>query len=196
MTSSYVGENKEFARRYLGGELKLELTPQGTLAEKLRTGGSGMAAFYTRAGVGTQVSEGGLPQIHDADGNVVQASKPKEVRNFELGLKSADFVLEEAITTDYSLVHAAKGDRHGNLIFNKAARQFSPVAAMAGRICIAQVEELVEPGQPDPDAVHLPGVYVHRIIEVGPDIEKRIEKLIVHPDPSSTAGPATTAKDV
>lgn len=162
----------------------------------MRAGGSGIAAFCTRAGVGTQVSEGGLPQIHDAEDNVVQASKPKEVRNFELGLKSADFVLEEAITSDYALVHAAKGDRHGNLIFNKAARQLSPVAAMAGRLCIAQVEELVEPGQLDPDAVHLPGVCVHRIIEVAEDNEKRIEKPMVRPDPASTAGPATTAKDV
>lgn len=194
MTSSYVGENKEFARRYLGGELELELTPQGTLAEKLRAGGSGIAAFFTRTGVGTQVAEGGLPQVHDAAGNVVQSSEPKEVRSFELGLKTADFVLEEAITTDYALVHAAKGDKHGNLVFNKAARQFSPVAAMAGRICIAQVEELVEPGQIDPDAVHLPGVYVHRIVEVGPDIEKRIEKLMVRSEEEPpTAAPITAA---
>lgn len=196
MTSSYVGENKEFARRYLGGELELELTPQGTLAEKLRAGGSGIAAFYTRTGVGTQVAEGGLPQIHDAEGNVIQASEPKEVRSFELGTKAADFVLERAITTDYALVHAAKGDTHGNLVFNKAARQFSPVAAMAGRICIAQVEELVEPGQLDPDAVHLPGVYVHRIIEVGPEIEKRIEKRMVRSSPAGQVSLAATKKEV
>ncbi|GAB3753744.1 CoA transferase subunit A [Zhihengliuella somnathii] len=181
MTSSYVGENKEFARRYLTGELELELTPQGTLAEKLRAGGAGIAAFFTRAGVGTQVAEGGLPQVYDADGNVVQASDPKEVRRFAPGGVAADYVLEESIVTDYSLVHALRGDRHGNLVFNKAARQFSPPAAMAGRICIAQVEELVEPGEIDPDQVHLPGVYVHRIVEVGSDIEKRIEKRTVTP---------------
>lgn len=181
MTSSYVGENKEFARRYLTGELELELTPQGTLAEKLRAGGSGIAAFFTRAGVGTQVAEGGLPQRYDADGNVAQVSRPKEVRPFSLRGEEGDYVLEEAIATDYALVHALKGDRHGNLVFNKAARQFSPPAAMAGRVCIAQVEELVEPGEIDPDQVHLPGVFVHRIVEVGHNIEKRIEKRTVTP---------------
>ena len=179
MTSSYVGENKEFARRYLSGELELELTPQGTLAEKLRAGGAGIAAFYTRTGVGTQVAEGGLPQRYDAAGNVVQASSPKDVRTFAPGGAAAEYVLEESIVTDFALVHAARGDRHGNLVFNKAARQFSPPAAMAGRICIAQVEELVEPGRIDPDAVHLPGIYVHRIVEVGRGIEKRIEKRTV-----------------
>ena len=184
MTSSYVGENKEFARRYLTGELELELTPQGTLAEKLRAGGSGIAAFFTRAGVGTQVAEGGLPQRYDADGNVALASEPKEVRAFAPGGVPGEYVLEEAIATDYSLVHALRGDRHGNLVFNKAARQFSPPAAMAGRVCIAQVEELVEPGELDPDQVHLPGVFVHRIVEVGPDIEKRIEKRTVAPTSS------------
>ena len=179
MTSSYVGENREFARRYLSGELELELTPQGTLAEKLRAGGAGIAAFYTRTGVGTQVAEGGLPQRYDAAGNVVQASSPKDVRTFAPGGTAGEYVLEESIVTDFALVHAARGDRHGNLVFNKAARQFSPPAAMAGRICIAQVEELVEPGQIDPDAVHLPGIYVHRIVEVGRGIEKRIEKRTV-----------------
>ncbi|WP_102157797.1 CoA transferase subunit A [Zhihengliuella halotolerans] len=179
MTSSYVGENKEFARRYLGGELELELTPQGTLAEKLRAGGSGIAAFYTRSGVGTQVAEGGLPQKYDAEGNVLQASAPKEVRPFAPGGVENEYVLEESIVTDFALVHALRGDRHGNLVFNKAARQFGPPAAMAGKVCIAQVEELVEPGAIDPDQVHLPGVYVHRIIEVGSDIEKRIEKRTV-----------------
>lgn len=181
MTSSYVGENKEFARRYLGGELELELTPQGTLAEKLRAGGAGLAAFYTRSGVGTQVADGGLPQKYNADGDVVQASKRKEVRTFAPGGIENEYVMEESIVTDYALVHALQGDRHGNLVFNKAARQFGPPAAMAGRICIAQVEELVEPGMIDPDQVHLPGVYVHRIVEVGTDIEKRIEKRTVRP---------------
>ena len=179
MTSSYVGENKEFERQFLSGELELELTPQGTLAEKLRAGGSGIAAFFTQTGVGTQVSEGGLPRRYAADGSIEIASPKKETRTFTVRGEEREFVLEDAITTDFSLVHAAKGDRHGNLIFNKAARQFSPVAAMAGRVCIAQVEELVEPGELDPDEIHLPGIYVHRIVEVGTDVEKRIERLTV-----------------
>lgn len=176
--ASYVGENKEFARQYLSGELELELMPQGTLAEKLRAGGSGIAAFFTRTGTGTQVAQGGLPQRYDADGNVVKASEPKEVRTFAPGGEEGEYVLEESIVTDYSLIHAAVGDKHGNLVFHEAARQFSPVSAMAGKVCIAQVEKLVEPGEIDPDTVHLPGVFVHRVVEVG-DIEKRIEKRTV-----------------
>ncbi|WP_167140392.1 CoA transferase subunit A [Diaminobutyricimonas sp. TR449] len=179
MTSSYVGENKEFERQFLSGELEVELTPQGTLAEKLRAGGSGIGAFFTQTGVGTQVAEGGLPRRYDGAGGVAVASPVKEVREFDVNGTPRQFVLEEAITTDFALVHALRGDRHGNLVFNKAARQFSPVAAMAGRICIAQVEELVEPGEIDPDQVHLPGVYVSRIVQVGHDIEKRIEKRTV-----------------
>lgn len=188
MTSSYVGENKEFARQYLEGELEVELVPQGTLAEKLRAGGAGIPAFYTRSGVGTQVAEGGLPMRYDAEGNVAKASQPKDTAAFVLGagyLTGADdadaltYVLEPSIVTDYSLVHAWKGDRHGNLVFRKATRQFSPPAAMAGRVCIAQVEHLVEPGELDSDEVHLPGVFVHRVLEVGPDVEKRIEKRTV-----------------
>ena len=179
MTSSYVGENKEFERQFLSGELELELTPQGTLAEKLRAGGAGVAAFYTQTGVGTQVAEGGLPRRYDGEGGIAVASPAKDVRVFDVSGEPREYVLEEAIVTDYALVHAAKGDRHGNLVFNKAARNFNPLAAMAGRVCIAQVEELVEPGEIDPDAVHLPGIYVHRLVEVGPDIEKRIERRTV-----------------
>lgn len=179
MTSSYVGENKEFERQFLEGDLELELTPQGTLAEKLRAGGAGIAAFFTQTGVGTQVAEGGLPRRYNADGTVAVASQPKEVRTFDSGGASREYVLEESITTDYALVHAAVGDRHGNLVFNKAARNFNPLAAMAGRVCIAQVEKLVDPGEIDPDRVHLPGVYVHRLVEVGSDIEKRIERRTV-----------------
>lgn len=179
MTSSYVGENKEFERQFLSGELELELTPQGTLAEKLRAGGSGIAAFYTQTGVGTQVAAGGLPRRYDGAGGVAVASPPKDVRTFELGGAERAYVLEEAIVTDFALVHAVAGDTHGNLIFNKAARNFNPLAAMAGRVCIAQVEHLVAPGELDPDRVHLPGVYVHRIVEVGPDIPKRIERRTV-----------------
>jgi len=179
MTSSYVGENKEFERQYLSGELELELTPQGTLAEKLRAGGSGIAAFFTQTGVGTQVAEGGLPRRYGADGTIAVASRAKPVQAFTFAGRERDFVLEEAITTDFALVHALRGDRHGNLVFDKSARNFSPLAAMAGRVCIAQVEHLVEPGDLDPDAVHLPGVFVDRVVVVGPDVEKRIERRTV-----------------
>jgi len=175
VTGSYIGENKEFARRYLGGELEVELVPQGTLAERLRAGGCGIPAFYTPAGVGTQVADGGLPWRYDADGGVALASPAKEVRSWD----GRDHVLERGITTDYALVRAARGDRHGNLVFNKAARNFNPLAAMAGRITIAEVEQLVEPGALDPDEVHLPGVFVQRVVELTPaqaaakPIEKR-----------------------
>lgn len=179
MTSSYVGENKEFERQFLSGELELELTPQGTLAEKLRAGGSGIPGFYTQTGVGTQVADGGLPQIYHPDGSVKQASSPKETRVMMFRGEEKEVVLEEAITTDFSIVHAKYGDVHGNLIFNKAARQFSIAAAMAGKVCIAQVEHLVPAGELDPDQVHLPGVFVHRIVEVGPEIEKPIERRTV-----------------
>jgi 3-oxoacid CoA-transferase subunit A len=176
MTSSYVGENKEFERQFLSGELELELTPQGTLAEKLR---AGIAAFFTQTGVGTQVADGGLPRRYDGAGGIAVASPPKDIRMFAVNGRDRPFVLEEAIVTDFSLVHALRGDSHGNLVFNKAARNFNPLAAMSGRVCIAQVEELVQPGELDPDSVHLPGIYVHRIVEVGTGIEKRIEKRTV-----------------
>ncbi|SFR87582.1 3-oxoacid CoA-transferase subunit A [Agromyces sp. CF514] len=179
MTSSYVGENKEFERQYLTGELELELTPQGTLAEKLRAGGSGIAAFFTQTGVGTQVAEGGLPRRYHPDGTIAVASPVKPVQSFDVAGVSREFVLEEAITTDFALVHALKGDRFGNLVFDKSARNFSPLAAMAGRVCIAQVEQVVDAGELDPDAVHLPGIFVDRIVVVGSDIEKRIERRTV-----------------
>jgi 3-oxoacid CoA-transferase subunit A len=176
MTSSYVGENKEFARQYLSGELELELTPQGTLAERLRAGGAGIAAFFTATGVGTQISDGGLPWRYDADGNVAVASPAKEVREFD----GRSYVLEQAITTDFALVHAKTADRHGNLVFHESARNFNPLCAMAGRVTIAEVEEVVEPGALDADAVHLPGVFVQRVVHVS-DQEKRIEKRTVRP---------------
>jgi 3-oxoacid CoA-transferase subunit A len=179
MTSSYVGENKEFERQFLSGELELELTPQGTLAEKLRAGGAGIAGFYTQTGVGTQVAVGGLPRRYDGAGGIAVASPAKDVRRFTVGDVEREYVLEEAIVTDFALVHARKGDHHGNLVFSKAARNFNPLAAMAGRVCIAQVEELVEPGELDPDGIHLPGVFVHRVVPVGVDIEKRIERRTV-----------------
>jgi 3-oxoacid CoA-transferase subunit A len=163
----------------VSGVLELELTPQGTLAEKLRAGGAGIAAFYTQTGVGTQVAEGGLPQRYRADGSVDVASRAKPVQTFEVRGEPREFVLETAITTDFALVHARLGDRHGNLVFDKSARNFSPLAAMAGAVCVAEVEELVEPGAIDPDAVHLPGIFVDRVVEVGPGIEKRIERRTV-----------------
>jgi 3-oxoacid CoA-transferase subunit A len=175
MTSSYVGENKEFARQFLSGELEVELTPQGTLAEKLRAGGCGIAAFFTLAGVGTQVAEGGLPRKYNADGSVATASEPKETREID----GRTYVLEDSITTDFGLVHAVKGDTHGNLVFDRSARNFNPLCAMAGRVTIAEVEELVQPGELNPDEIHLPGVFVQRVVAVGKDIEKRIEKRTV-----------------
>jgi len=153
MISSYVGENKEFERQYLAGELELEFTPQGTLAEKLRAGGAGIPAFFTRTGVGTLVAEG------------------KEIREFD-GLS---YVMERALVPDVSLVMAHKADKSGNLVFRRTARNFNPAAAMAGRVTVVEVEQLVEVGEIDPDEVHLPGIYVHRIV-LNPNPEKRIEK--------------------
>ncbi|WP_425549495.1 CoA transferase subunit A [Actinomadura miaoliensis] len=182
---SYVGENKEFARQYLAGEIEVELMPQGTLAERLRAGGAGIPAFYTPAGVGTLVAEGGLPWRYAPDGSVAVPSPRKEVREF--GGRS--YVLEEAITTDFALVRAAKGDRHGNLVFHKAARNFNPLCAMAGRVTLAEVEELVEPGEIDPDAVHLPGVFVQRVVPLTPEqaADKPIEKRTTRPAPAADA---------
>ena len=189
MVSSYVGENKEFARQYLAGELEVELTPQGTLAERMRAGGCGIPAFFTATGVGTQVAEGGLPWRYDADGNVVVASPAKEVREFETAEGSKRFVLESAIVADFGLVRAWKGDRHGNLIYRDSARNFNPLAAMCGRITIAEVEELVEPGELNPNDVHTPGVFVQRVVPLTPEqaADKRIEKRTVRQRPS-TAG--------
>ena len=153
MISSYVGENKEFERQYLSGELEVELTPQGTLAEKLRSGGAGIPAFYTRTGVGTQSADG------------------KEVKVFG----GQEYILEETLVADVALVKAQKADKAGNLVFNKTARNFNPECAMSGRITIVEVEEIVEIGDLDPDHIHLPGIYVQRIV-VNANPEKRIEK--------------------
>ena len=174
VTASYVGENKEFARQYLAGELEVELTPQGTLAERLRAGGTGVPAFFTPAGVGSPIADGGMPWRYDADGSVSIASPPKETRVF--GDKR--YVLEESINADFALVHAEIGDTAGNLVFDKTAMNFNPLAAMAGRITIAQVENLVEPGEIDPAHVHLPGVFVQRVVHTGPQ-DRRIEKRTV-----------------
>jgi 3-oxoacid CoA-transferase subunit A len=181
MVGSYIGENKEFERQYLGGELEVELTPQGTLAEKLRCGGSGIPAFYTPTGIGTQVADGGMPWRYGPEGSVALASPAKPQQEFTVDGRTRTYVLEESITTDYALVRARRGDRHGNLVFAKAARNFNPLAAMAGRTTIAEVEELVDPGQLDPDAIHLPGVYVTRVVELSPAqvADKRIERRTV-----------------
>ncbi|MFI9772503.1 CoA transferase subunit A [Streptomyces sp. NPDC052415] len=177
VTGSYVGENKEFARQYLTGELEVELVPQGTLAERLRAGGCGIPAFYTPAGVGTPLADGGIPWRHHTDGSVALASPAKETRTFH----GHEFVLEEAITCDFALVRAARGDRHGNLVFDKSARNFNPLAAMAGGITIAEVEELVDPGTLDPDEIHLPGVFVQRVVALTAEqaADKQIEKRTV-----------------
>ncbi len=194
MVSSYVGENKEFARQYLSGELEVELTPQGTLAERMRAGGSGIAAFFTVTGVGTQVAEGGLPWRHAEDGSVAVASPAKEVRSFETADGPRDFVLETAISCDFSLVRAWKGDRHGNLVYRRSARNFNPLAAMCGRVTIAEVEELVEPGELDPDAIHTPGVFVQRVVGLTPEqaedkrIEKRTTRVSSRGDESAAPG--------
>ncbi|MDG4862284.1 CoA transferase subunit A [Streptomyces sp. T-3] len=179
VTGSYIGDNKEFARQYLAGDVEVELVPQGTLAERLRAGGCGIPAFFTPAGVGTQVAEGGMPWRYAPDGTVAVASPAKEVRDFD----GRSYVLERGITTDYALVRAARGDRDGNLVFRRSARNFNPLAAMAGRITMAEVEELVEPGELDPDEVHLPGVFVQRVLPLSPGqaavkgVEKRTVRI-------------------
>ena len=152
MMSSYVGENAEFMRQYLSGELELEFNPQGTLAERMRAGGAGIAGFYTRTGVGTQIADG------------------KEHKDFN----GETFVLEEGIFADLSIVKAWKADTTGNAIFRKTARNFNPPAAKCGKVCVLEVEEIVEPGTLDPDAIHLPGIYVNRLIQG--EHEKRIEQ--------------------
>ena len=165
MISSYVGENKEFERQYLAGELELEFTPQGTLAEKLRAGGAGIPAFFTKTGVGTTVAEG------------------KELREFD----GETYVMERSIVTDVSLVKAYRADTSGNLQFRLTARNFNPAAATAGKICIVEVEEIVELGEIAPDDIHLPGIYVHRIVH-NPSPEKRIEKRTITETKNDKAG--------
>jgi 3-oxoacid CoA-transferase subunit A len=174
VVGSYVGENKEFERQFLSGELEVELVPQGTLAERLRAGGAGIPAFYTPAGVGTLVADGGLPWKYDGGGGVALASPAKEVREFG----GRRYVLEEAIGADYALVHARYGDRAGNLVCDKSSRNFNPLCAAAGAITIAEVEMLLDIGEIDPAQVDTPGIFVQRVVHA-PDIEKRIEKRTV-----------------
>lgn len=174
MVSSYVGENKEFERQYLAGELEVELCPQGTLAERLRAGGAGIPAFYTPTGAGTAVSDGGLPLKYAEGGSVAKMSPKKETRDFN----GKSYVLEEAITGDFAIVKAWKGDRFGNLVYRHTAMNFNPMCAAAGKITIAEVEELVEVGSIDPDHVHTPGIFVQRIFK-GERFDKRIERRTV-----------------
>ncbi len=178
-TGSYVGENKEFERQYLSGELEVELVPQGTLAERLRAGGCGIPAFYTPAGVGTLVAEGGLPWKHNADGSVAVPSPKKETQIFN----GREYVLERGIVCDFALVRASVADTAGNLIFHKATRNFNPLCAMAGKITIVEAEEVVNAGEIDPEQVHLPGIFVQRIVKVGPS-GKRIERVTTRPSTS------------
>jgi 3-oxoacid CoA-transferase subunit A len=172
MVSSYVGENKEFERQFLSGELEVELVPQGTLAERLRAGGAGVPAFFTPAGFGTQVAEG------------------KETREFDGRM----YVMERGITGDFAIIKAWKGDRYGNLVFRRTARNFNPLCGMAGRVTIAEVEELVEVGSIDPDDVHLPGIFVQRVV-VGKH-EKRIERRTVRKVDAAAAKPAAKKESV
>ena len=174
MVSSYVGENKEFERQYLTGELEVELVPQGTLAERLRAGGAGIPAFYTPTGAGTAVSEGGLPLLYGPGGAVQKYSDKKEVRSFD----GRDHVLERAIVGDFALVKAWKADRFGNLLYRHTAMNFNPMMATAARVTIAEVEEIVEVGQLAPEHVQTPGVYVQRVV-LGTHYEKRIERRTV-----------------
>ena len=171
MISSYVGENAEFARQYLAGELEIEFNPQGTLAERIRAGGAGIPAFFTRTGVGTAVAEG------------------KEVRNFD----GHDYVMERGIFADLAIIHAWKADTEGNLVFRKTARNFNPMMATAAKVTVAQVEELVQPGEIDPDQIHTPGIYVKRIVLLPPGYEKRIEQRTLRK--REDAAPAAAGSD-
>ncbi|CAG9322265.1 unnamed protein product [Blepharisma stoltei] len=172
VVASYVGENAFFEKEYISGQLELEITPQGTLAEKLRAGGAGIPAFYTPAGYGTVIGNGGFPIKYKPGGSGVEvASEPRETREFN----GKNYILEKSITTDYALVKAWKGDKLGNLVYRGSAMNFNPLCAMAGKLTIAEVEELVEPGEIAPSEIHTPAVYVHRIIK-GPTYLKPIER--------------------
>lgn len=175
MISSYVGENKEFERQYLSGELEVQLIPQGTLAEKCRAGGAGIPAFYTPTGVNTLIHEGGQPIKYDPkDKSVEIPSETKESRVF----KGQNYILEESITGDFALIKGWKADKAGNLLFRKTANNFNEPMAKAANITIAEVEEIVEVGELDPNFIHLPGIYVDRLIK-GPSYEKKIERRVV-----------------
>ena len=176
MISSYVGENKEFERQYLTGELEVELVPQGTLAEKCRAGGAGIPAFFTSTGVGTLIEEGGFPIKIASDGVTTEIpSLPREKRVYN----GKEYILEESLTGDFSLVKGWRADESGNVQFRKAARNFNPAVATAGCTCIVEVEEIVPTGSLDPENIHLPSVYVHRLIK-GDSYAKPIEFRMIH----------------
>ncbi|QTI68439.1 CoA transferase subunit A [Gordonia sp. L191] len=183
--ASYIGENKEFGRQFLAGEVTVELTPQGTLAERMRAGGSGIGAFFTPTGVGTLVADGGLPWRYNSDGSVALASPAKEVRTFN----GQEMVLEESIVTDYALVRAAVVDTAGNCCFHAAARNFNPPAAMSGRITIVEAEKVVQVGELGPDQIHLPGIFVKRIVELTPEqaADKGIEHRTIRERPAAVS---------
>ncbi|AFA74905.1 succinyl-CoA:3-ketoacid-coenzyme A transferase, subunit A [Gordonia polyisoprenivorans VH2] len=183
--ASYIGENKEFGRQFLAGEVTVELTPQGTLAERMRAGGSGIGAFFTPTGVGTLVADGGLPWRYNSDGSVALASPAKEVRTFN----GQEMVLEESIVTDYALVRAAVVDTAGNCCFHAAARNFNPPAAMSGRITIVEAEKVVQVGELGPDQIHLPGIFVKRIVELTPEqaADKGIEHRTIRERPTAVS---------
>jgi 3-oxoacid CoA-transferase/3-oxoacid CoA-transferase subunit A len=176
MISTYVGENPLFERQFLEGDLEVELIPQGTFAEKIRAGGAGIPAFYTPTGVGTQVSEGGLPMKYTKSGQILKASPPKETREFNGRM----YVLEHAIRGDFALVKAWRADHSGNLVYRRTARNFNPMMATAAKVTVAEVEELVETGSLDPDQIHTPGIHVDRVIG-GLSYEKRIEQRTTLP---------------
>ena len=172
MTSSYLGEHAEFVRRFTSGELEVELVPQGTLAERLRAGGAGIPAFYTPVGVGTDVATGGVPLRYAEDGSLAALAEPRETRT----IGGVDVVLEHAIVCDFGLVHAAVADTDGNLVFHSTARNFNPLCAMAGRVTVVEAERIVPVGTLDPDQVHLPGVFVQRVVPAEPGTPKRVER--------------------
>uniref|UniRef100_A0A2K5BUU1 Succinyl-CoA:3-ketoacid-coenzyme A transferase n=1 Tax=Aotus nancymaae TaxID=37293 RepID=A0A2K5BUU1_AOTNA len=191
MISSYVEENAEFERQYLSGELEVELTPQGTLAERIRAGGAGVPAFYTLTGYGILVQEGGSPIKHNKDGSVATASKPREVREFN----GQHFILEEVITGDFALVKAWKADRAGNVIFRKSARNFNLPMWKAAETTVVEVEEIVDIGAFDPEDIHTPQIYVHRLIK-GEKYEKRIERLSIRKEGDGEAKSAKPGDDI
>ncbi|KAG8259853.1 Succinyl-CoA:3-ketoacid coenzyme A transferase 1, mitochondrial [Homalodisca vitripennis] len=192
---SYVGENLEFERQYLSGELEVELCPQGTLAERIRAGGAGIPAFFTPTALGTLIQEGGVPIKYDSTGKIEMASEPRPTQSFD----GREYVMERAIVGDYAFIKAWKADREGNLIFRKAAQNFNPTMAKAAKVTIAEVEEVVDIGELDPDSVHLPGIFVDRVV-VGPKFEKRVEKIKMAKAPTAAqsavaATPAAAARE-
>lgn len=189
MIASYVGENAEFERQYLSGELELELTPQGTLAERIRAGGAGIPAFYTPTAYGTLIQEGGAPIRYGEEGKVAESSSPRQEQSFN----GIPYILEESITADYALIKARKADELGNLVFYKSARNFNPAMCRAAKCTIVEVEEIVPVGSIDPDHVHVPSIFVQRIIK-GSNYEKRIERLkVTSPTKSASVVGSTPA---